>query len=396
MPTFPSASHTTRTLSAGVFSALAARAARHPRPVAPLHVGDTWREPWEGARAEDQRTADHPGLHTYSPVSGEPALLAAISRHLARRLGDAGLPPSDARPVCVVSGATSGLSVVCQALLDPGDELLLPSPFWPLIRGIAASRGAIPVEVPCWDRLDSPGFSLEDALEAAVTPRTAAIYLNSPHNPTGRTLSPAELEAVARVATRHDLWVFCDEVYELLYFGERATAPTWAHPALADRAVAIHSVSKAYGLAGARVGWIHGPRAAMDAITAVQTFQVYCAAKPMQLGAARALDGAGAWLDETRRLYRDAARLTAATFDVPMPTGGTFIFADVSRWMRAGEDLTGFLTRCLDDADVLLTPGTASGKDFERSVRISFTAVPPDALAAAMTRLEAVLRAPAR
>lgn len=393
MPTFPSVSDTTRTLSAGVFSALAARAALHPRPVAPLHVGDTWRDPWEGARAEAQRTADHPGLHTYSPVAGEPLLVAAIARHLERRLADTGLAPlAEPRGVCVVSGATSGLSIVCQTLLDPGDELLLPSPYWPLIRGITASRGATPVEVPCWDRLDAPGFSLEAALEAKVTPRTAAIYLNSPHNPTGRTLTPDELDAVARVATRHDLWVFCDEVYELLYFGDAPPSPSWAHPALAERAIAIHSVSKAFGLAGARVGWIHGPRAAMDALTAVQTFQVYCAAKPMQIAAARALDGAAAWLDETRRLYRDAARLTAETFDVPMPTGGTFIFADVRRWMRDGEDLPAFLARCLDEADVLLTPGTASGKDFEHSVRVSFTAVPPETLDAAMTRLGAVLR----
>jgi len=393
MPRHPIVSTSTRTLSAGVFSALGERVKNHPRPVCPLHVGDTWREPYAGARAEAQRTADHPHLHTYSPVSGEPVLRAAIRDHLATRFAETGIAPFDT-PLCVISGATSGLSVVCQALVDPGDEVLIPAPFWPLIRGIVASRGATPVEVPVFDRLGAdPTFDLEAALEAAVTPKTVAIYLNTPHNPTGRILTVDEIGVFARVAARHDLWLLCDEVYETLYYGDTPPYPAWAHPEVRERAVAIHSMSKAFGLAGARVGWVHGAPTAMTAITAVQTFQVYCASKPMQLAAACALREGQAWLAETRDLYREAARITTETFGIAPPQAGTFVFANIAKWLRPGEDATGFLIRCLEGADVLLTPGLASGAAYAAWVRICFTAAPPDELAAAMGRLRATLMA---
>lgn len=399
MPRFPEPAPTSTSLSSGVFSALTERARHHPRPVCPLHVGDTWREPLDLARAEAQRTAETPHLHTYSPVAGEPALREAIERHLARRLAAIpgpladGLLDTEARPRCVISGATSGLSVVVQALLSPGDELLLPAPFWPLIRGITASRGATAVEVPLFHDLttETPPEVIEAALERAVTPRTAALYLNTPHNPTGRVLTRAQIGAFARVAARHDLWLLCDEVYEALHFGETPPTPAWALPETAPRAVAVHSMSKAFGLAGARVGWVHGPMAAMRAITAVQTFQVYCAARPMQLGAAAALDHGESWLAETRAIYRQASEAVARVFRVPAPEAGTFLFAPMARFLKPGETPEAFLIRLLDEADVLVTPGSASGRDFEPWVRVCFTAAPPEALAAALERLARVL-----
>jgi aspartate/methionine/tyrosine aminotransferase len=391
MPRHPLVAASTQTLSAGVFSALAERARQHPRPVVPLHVGDTWREPLLAARAESQLTSNHPGLHTYSPVTGEPLLRAAIQRHLERRLAPFD-GPREPRDLCVVSGATSGLSVVVQALVDPGEEVIIPAPFWPLIRGIVASRGALPVEVPMFHCMASgEDIDIEALLEAAITPRTAAIYLNTPHNPTGAILSRDQIGAFARVASRHGLWLLCDEVYEALHFGAEPPFPAWHHPDAAGRAIAVHSMSKAYGLAGARVGWAHGPTAAMKAIAAVQTHQVYGPAKPMQLGAAHALDEGHAWLDETRALYGDAAQLTARTLGIPAPAGGTFLFADLRPFLRAGESAEAQLFRCLDEADTLLTPGQSSGRDFVGWARICFTAAPPEALAGALQRLAQAL-----
>ncbi len=308
MPRFPTPSNTTHSLSAGVFSALAERARGHQGKLYPLHVGDTWREPWEGARAEHQTTAETPLLHTYAPVQGEPKLLAAARAKAEARSGRT----IDPEAMCVVSGATSGISVVAQTLLDPGDEVLLPAPFWPLVRGIIASRGAVPVQVPLWHRLREPGFDLEATLEAAVTQRTVALYMNSPHNPTGAVLSADEAAAFARVAKRHDLWVISDEVYEDLWFGDAPPEPLWARDDLFDRAIVVHSLSKAYGYAGARIGYAHGPLAVMKAVRATQTYQVYCSPRPMQLGAAKVLTHGDAWLAETRALYKEAAFATRA------------------------------------------------------------------------------------
>jgi len=382
MPRRPRPSPTTATLADTVFSPLAAKA--KGREVFPLHVGDTFLEPMAEARAEAQRTGDAPGLHRYAPVQGAPELLDAIEAFHGGRI------PRER--IQVMSGATAGLSVVVNALLDPGDEVLLPSPFWPLIRGIVAARGAVPVEIPVFDeRLRDPGFDLEATLAAKVTDRTAAIYVNTPHNPTGRVLAARHLDAIAEVARAHDLWVLTDEAYERLHYAGDPPPPLWSRDDLADRTVAVHTLSKSHALAGARVGWAHGPAEAMGAIRGLQTFHTYCAPRPMQRGAAVALARGDAWLEQTRALYRESGRRAAAALGVDPPAGGTFLFLDTRPHQQGGEGTMGFLERCLD-AGVLLTPGASCGTDFAEHARLCFTSVPPEVLDEALARLTPLLR----
>ena len=386
MPRPPHVAASTETLSTRVFSQLAARArakTERGERVFPLHVGDTYMEPPAAARAETQLTADHPGLHKYAPVQGEPALLDAIQRRL-ERLGH----PVARERLQVVSGATSGLSVIAEALLDPGDEVLLPAPFWPLIRGILAKRGATPVQVPVWHEA---GIDVEAALEAAVTERTVALYVNTPHNPTGRMLSDTQVEAMVRVAARHDLWLIADEAYQDLWFGEAAPTPIWAHPEVADRYVACHTLSKSYGLAGARVGYVHGGGAAMPAVQGVQTFSTYCAPRPMQLGAVHALDEGDAFLAARRAEVGAMGRRAAELLGLEPPAGGTFLFFDAAPYLREGEtDAMPFLERALDHG-VLLTPGASCGERFGRWVRLCFTTLDPETFDAALEALAPVL-----
>ena len=135
----------------------------------------------------------------------------------------------------------------------------------------------------------------------------------------------------------------------------------------------------------------HGPAGAMERVRRVQSHQVYCAARPMQLGAARALDEAGDWLTATRRLYVEAGRRTAEVLGLAPPEGGTFVFFDASPWLADDDaDCLPFLERCID-AGVLLTPGAACGDHHARSVRLCFTVVPPDELDDALSRLAGVL-----
>jgi N-succinyldiaminopimelate aminotransferase len=385
MARHPNVSPTTATLSDRVYSALAGRARSVPGPVFALQVGDTYLEPPECARAEAQRVAGRPRLHNYSPVQGEPELLDAVVARLRRRWG-ADVPRED---VQVVLGATAGLAVVADALLDPGDEVIVLAPYWPLIRGIVASRGAVSVEVPFFDRLGTAGFDPEAAVARAVTARTAAIYVNTPNNPTGRILPDDVAGALAGIARRHGLWVISDEAYEELAYRDRPP-PLWTRPDLRDRAIAMHTVSKTYALAAARVGWTHGPSPAMQAIRGVQTFRTYCAPRPFQLGVARALAEADGWLDATRATYAAAGRRAAAALRLPPPESGTFLFLDAAPFFRPGEELGGFLERCLE-AGVLVTPGAAAGAAYATWVRLCFTVVPPAELDVALERLRAVM-----
>jgi N-succinyldiaminopimelate aminotransferase len=387
MPRFPAAAPSAEGLSDRVFSGLLERARQLPGPVYPLHVGDTYLEPPAPSRAEAQLSSQHPRLHNYAPVQGEPALLDAIQTKLARRHG-VQVPREQLQ---VMAGATSGLGVVCTALLSPGDEVILPAPFWPLIRGIIRARGALPVEVPLYTRLDQPGFDPVAAVEQAITPRTVALYLNSPHNPSGTILSDSLQRRLGELAERHALWILTDEVYEDLYYTPQPPEPLWKDARLRERCVATHSVSKAYGLAGSRVGYTHGPAHVMPTIRGVQTFFTYCAPRPLQLGAARALVEGDDWLAHVRGVYAKAARSAAEALDLPVPAGGSFLFFEAAPYLRRGEAMPEFLLRVLEGG-VMLTPGSAAGSDYERWVRLCFTSVPQAELDAALERLRSVLR----
>ena len=387
MPSHPGVAASTQSLTTYVFSALRQRIIEHPGPLYRLHIGDTWKEPLAAARAEAQREAEHPGLHRYPPVHGVPALLDAIERKIARRTG-VEVPRS---AIQVSAGATGGISCTIQALLNPGDEVVILAPFWPLVRGIVASRGGVPVELPFYDLVGTEGFDPEAALEAAVTERTVAIYVNVPSNPTGTVFGPDEIAALARVADRYGLWVLSDEVYEDLWYTDAPPRPLWTYDGLLERTFAVHSMSKGYGLAGARIGYVHGPEEPMRAVRAVMTFQAYSANRPLQVGAARALDEGDAWLAETRGQYHAAAEKVAGVLGVPVPAGGTFLFVDASRWMRPGEaDAIPFLHRLLD-AGVVFTAGAASGSAYGRYVRVCYTTLPPAELDVALARVEEVL-----
>jgi N-succinyldiaminopimelate aminotransferase len=390
MPRFPDVSKHAHSVSARVYSGLEQRALAKNEQIYRLHVGDTYRDPVAAARAEHQLSAEHPGLHKYAPVHGEPSLIDAFIANVQRRHGETLNPDL----VQVMSGATAGLSIVCQVLLEPGDEVLLPSPFWPLSRGIIATKGAVPVQVPFYTRFDEPGFDAEAVLESAVTERTAALYINTPNNPSGRVLPDATIGAMMRVAKRHDLWVLCDEAYEEIYFDREPPDAVWKRADTRDRAIAFHTLSKTYGFAGARVGFTHGPEYVMASIRGMQTFHTYCAPRPMQFGAVGALHYGGAWVEESRSLYRDAGYEAADALGVRRPEGGTFLFIDVSAQLDPGAaDCSAFLERCAD-AGVLLTPGQSCGADYAKWVRLCFTSVPPDQLAAALGKLTPLFRTP--
>jgi len=386
MPRFPQLVPSAQSMSAGVFGRVVSRAAAQPSRIFSLHVGDTYLEPLPAARAEAQLSAGISRLHNYSATQGEPALLSAIVRKVARRSG----VTLDPAHVQVMPGATAAMGVVCSALVEAADEVIIPAPFWPLIRGAVRARGATAVEVPLYSRLAEPGFDAVAAIEAAITPRTVAIYLNMPNNPTGHVLPERTLAGIAQLAERHSLWIIADEAYEDIWFGSEAPPSVFARKDLAGRCVTTHSVSKAYALAGARVGYTHGPAETMETIRGVQTFYSYCAPRPMQFAAARALDEGDQWLGEMRAIYGRAARLAAEALEQPVPPGGTFLFFDTRPFLRRGESLTDLLERCLA-AGVMLTPGTSCGTDYGSWARLCFTTVPEPELVEALACLRSVL-----
>ncbi len=341
--------------------------AAHRGEVFPLHVGDTWKEAPEGGRPEElPRTI--PGINRYTDVHGLPELRDAVAERMRSRTG-ANLTR---RNVLVTGGATAGLMAAVGALVSPGEEVLLLAPHWPLIEGHVRMAGATPVEVPLLLGDVSPANAVA-AVEAEATEKTVALYVNTPNNPTGRLIPRATLAALVDWAERRDVWIFADEVYEdYAYAGEHASTFALAP----GRTVAAHSLSKAYGLAGARCGWLAGPEGALGEIVKLGAHTIYSAPTASQHAALRILAGAGDdWVEEARAEYRATGTEAARRLGVPSPEGGSFLFVDTGASLDA-RGLMGLLEDCADEG-LFLAPGSSFGP-FPTHVRVCFTAVPPE------------------
>jgi len=373
----------TQAMPGAVYSPFADALAGHPGPIFPLHVGDTWRDPFVGARSEDIHSADHPRLHAYGDTRGLPELIECLCGKLRRRNGLVHAPEG----VLVTAGATGGLAALAGATLSPGDEMLILAPFWPLIRGIAQSFRATPVEVPFYDRVASAEQAVA-AVEAKIGSRSRVLYVSTPSNPTGRVLPGDWLEALAALARRHDLWIFSDEVYEdYVYRDEHVSIARFAP----ERTVSVFSVSKSYAMAGQRVGYLAGPESILVEARKIGTHVYYHAPIVGQRTALAAIEGGAAWIQAAREQDREVGARVAAGLGLPAPEGGTFLFLDVRERLDA-RGLSGFLEDCFEQG-VLVAPGHSCGTDYADWVRLSYTAAPPDAVLEATARLAHVLAA---
>jgi aspartate/methionine/tyrosine aminotransferase len=368
MPRPPTTSSAADALRGNPYSSLLGRMATHRGEVFPLHVGDTYRTAPAGCRPEELPPGI-PGINRYTDVWGLPDLRDAIA---GRASADAGIPVTRAN-VLVTGGATAGLMAAVAALAAPGEEVLLLGPRWPLIEGHVRLAGATPVEVPVFTGDLSPA-AVVAAVGAHASPRSVALYVNTPNNPTGRMLPPESVAALADFARERNLWLLADEVYELYAY---AGPHRHAYALAPERTLAAHSLSKAWGLAGSRCGWLVGPEAALSAAAKIGAHTIYSAPTASQHAALRILGGgADSWVSEARASYAETGAEAARRLGVPAPEGGTFLFLDVADALDA-RGLMGLLED-VADGGLFLAPGPSFGP-YPTHVRLCYTAVPPEA-----------------
>jgi aspartate aminotransferase len=320
------------------------------------------------------------GQTKYTEVGGIPELRAAVCAKLKR---DNGLEYTPAE-VLVSCGAKHTLYNIATALLNPGDEMLVPSPFWVSYPEQARLLGAVPVAV---ETREATGFDLDpERLRAALTPRTKVVVLNSPNNPTGAVFSRAALEDVGRVAVERRLWLVSDECYESLTFEGRHLSVASLAPEIKARTIVVNTCSKAYAMTGWRIGYAAGPRELIRAMTDVQSQVTSNPSSVAQWAAVEALSGpqdevakmAGEF-DRRRRLIVGGLNALPGVSCV-MPKGAFYAFANVSglfgrTWtqgsarttLKGSLDVTSFL---LEAARVAVVPGVDFGSDAH--VRLSY------------------------
>ncbi len=335
--------------------------------------------------------------HThYTPASGIPELRSAVSRWYQKLYGIRYTPEQ----IVISSGAKHSIHTALAALVGPGDEVIIPSPYWVSYSDLVEMTGASYVLVPT--TLANDFKMTAQQLRGAITPRSKLLMLNSPSNPTGTVYTRAELEALAEVVLDSKLAVLSDEIYERLVFGDaRATCFATLHPGLPERTVTISGASKTYAMTGWRIGWTCAPVHVAKAMGNVQSQQTGNPCSISQYAALAALEGEQECVEKMRREFearRDLVckRLSALPgVKCPTPGGAFYAFFDVSAHFgrtlggRKVTDSAGFCSAALDSAHVNLVPGSAFGA--EGYVRLSF-ATSREQINGGVDRLEELLK----
>ncbi len=307
----------------------------------------------------------------YPPSMGIAELREAIAR---RWLTDTGMSVDPDTEITVTSGCTEALAATFLGLFEPGDEVILFEPVYDAYPVGCALSGAVPRYVT----LHHPGFRLRaDDLEAAVTSRTRAVLVNTPHNPTGRVFDRAELAAVADLCRRHDLVAITDEVYErMVYDGEHLRLATF--PGMWERTLTLSSIGKSFSLTGWKTGWAIGPEHLTAAVRAAHQFLTFTTPNPMQHGAAAALAAPEDYYEELVAGYRRrrdllTAGLAELGFEVTVPEGAYYVLADHTGFGFA--DDVSFVHHLIEDVGVAAIPPSAFypvSDEGRRLVRFAF------------------------
>jgi aspartate aminotransferase len=310
------------------------------------------------------------GLTHYVASKGIPELRQAIAAKFRRDNQVAYDPDSE---IIVTAGGKLALYITLAALVEPGDEVLVFDPAWVSYEPMIRMLDGIPVEVPLHPENN---FALDPmVLRSRITSRTKAMILNSPNNPTGRVLTPDELNVVARSAQEHGFWVMSDEIYEHIIYDQRHHISLAALPGMRDRTVTINGMSKAYAMTGWRLGYLGAPAPLCEQILKVQQHVVTCAPSFVQAAGVAALQGPQdvvaemrAEYDRRRRFMTDALNAIPGV-QCPLPEGAFYLFPRVN---YRGMDSNALARFMIEKAHVAVTPGAAFGRACAQNIRLTF------------------------
>ena len=323
------------------------------------------------------------GRTFYTSNAGLKELKIEISKYLYRRFH---LRYDYKSEVIVTVGGSEGIDLAMRAMLDPGDEVLIPQPSYVSYVPCAVLAGAVPVVI---DLQEKNQFRLTaEELEAAITPKTKLLVLPFPNNPTGAVMEKSDLEAIAKVVEEHDLFILSDEIYAELCYLENHTSIA-SLPGMKERTIVINGFSKSHAMTGWRLGYACGPRRIIEQMLKIHQYAIMCAPTNSQYAAVEALRHGDEDVAMMREQYNQRRRFLVHEFERMNlqcfePFGAFYIFPSIKEFGMSSEE---FATRFLREETVAVVPGTAFGDSGEGFLRISY-AYSLENLKIALGRLE--------
>ena len=315
-------------------------------------------------------------VNQYAITWGAKAFRDAIAAKVVRTYPGWEVDPE--REVCVTCGSTEAMIATCMALLDPGDEVVIFEPWYENYGPDTILSGAVPRYVT----LHEPDWSIDEGeLAAAFSPRTRAVIVNTPHNPTGKVFRRDELELISALCQQWNAWVFTDEIYEHIhYLGDGGHVPPATVAGLEDRTVTSNAMSKTYAVTGWRVGWTIAPSWATDAIRKVHDFLTVGAAAPLQEAGVAAMGLPPAYYEQLALDYQERRdvlcdALENVGFSFKRPDGAYYVMCDTRPFDYSADDVA-FAQRLVTDIGVAAVPGSsfyrAEIKDGRTKIRFAF------------------------
>jgi len=328
------------------------------------------------------------GATHYTQSQGDPELIQAIQLYLHERLGE----DFSTAQIVVTTGGVGGLTSFFRTVLNPGDEVLLPEPYFPPYRHNIEWVGGKVVHVQT--RFEDGFVPTPEALKAAITPSSKVLLLNSPNNPTGAVIPAESLDNIARIVLERDLLVLSDEVYERLLFDGRTHESIWKRPGMKERTVVVNSFSKSFAMTGWRIGYAFGPEWLIESMIKVVSSTTSCAPSVSQRAAVAALRLGAEMIDamvEEFRVRRDQAHEVLEQLPgvrVHKPGGTFYMFPDIS---QISQDSRQFALDLLKEEQVVVVPGETFGPSGNGCVRIALT-VNQEVLKDALQRIQRFIR----
>ncbi len=324
------------------------------------------------------------GKTRYTSNSGLKELREEIANYLERRFG---LTYDPAKEMIITVGGSEAIDIALRAMLNPGDEVIIPQPCYVSYLPCTVLADGVPVSIPLQAKNE---FRLtKEELENAITPKTKVLILPFPNNPTGAIMTKEDLEAIAEVIEKHDIFVLSDEIYSELTYGRKHVSIA-SIPGMKERTIVINGFSKSYSMTGWRLGYACGPHAIIEQMTKIHQFSIMCAPTTSQYAAIEAVKNGDADVERMCESYNNRRRFVVATLnemglDCFEPLGAFYTFPCIKKFGMTSDE---FATRLLKEEKLAVVPGTAFGDCGEGFLRISY-AYSTEKLKIALERLAA-------